>query len=69
MSISVRPEITAFMNVSRAAYLRFPTGNPMGEAGKPEQAEAILAAVLQVLEEAEEPGWFVQLPFRWRRWT
>lgn len=55
------------MNISRAAYLRFPTGNPMGQAGKPEQAETLLTAVLEVLEQADEPGWFVQLPYRWRR--
>ena len=67
VSVSVRPEVTAFMNVSRAAYLRFPTGAPMGQPGKPEQALALLRAVLEVLVEAPEPGWFVQLPFRWRR--
>lgn len=67
VSVSVRPEITAFMNVSRAAYLRFPTGNPMGEPHRPEQARTLLGAVLEVLEQAEEPGWLVQLPYRWRR--
>ena len=55
------------MNISRAAYLRFPTGNPMGQAGEPEQAETLLTAVLEVLRDAPEPGWFVQLPYRWRR--
>lgn len=55
------------MNVSRAAYLRFPTGNPMGQADHPEQAETLLGSVLELLEQAEEPGWFVQLPYRWRR--
>jgi hypothetical protein len=63
----VRPEVTVFMNVSRAAYLRFPTGEPMGEPHHPEQAEKILRATLRVLEEADEPGYIVRLPYRWRR--
>lgn len=67
VSVTVRPEVTAFMNVSRAAYLRFPTGNPMGEPHKPEQARAILGAVLEVLQEADGPEYLVQLPYRWRR--
>ena len=65
--MSVRPEVTAFMNVPRAAYLRFPTGAPMGQPHKPDQALTLLGAVLDALMQAPEPGWFVQLPFRWRR--
>jgi hypothetical protein len=67
VSVSVRPEVTAFMNVSRAAYLRFPTGNPMGEPHRPDQARTILRAVLEVLETADGPEFIVQLPYRWRR--
>ena len=67
MSVSVRPEVTIFMKVPRATYLRFPTGSPMGQPHKPEQALTLLTAVLDVLVEAREPEWVVQLPFRWRR--
>jgi hypothetical protein len=67
VSVTVRPEVTAFMNPSRAAYLRFPTGNPMGQPHRPEQAKTILADVLGLLEEAEGPEYIVQLPYRWRR--
>jgi hypothetical protein len=67
VSVSVRPEVTVFMKVPRAAYLRFPTGAPMGQPHKPEQALTLLEAVLEVLIEAPEPEWVVQLPFRWRR--
>ena len=67
VSVSVRPEITAFVGVPRAAYLRFPTGQPLGEAGQPQQLEEITAAALRLIETVEEPGTIVELPFRWRR--
>jgi len=67
ISITVRPEITAHANVSRACYVRFPTGNPVGEPNKPEQQRMILTAVLEQLVEIKEPGTIVELPFRWRR--
>ena len=67
ISVTVRPEITAHVNVSRACYVRFPTGNPMGEPHKPDQQRTILTAVLAQLSAIEEPGTIVELPFRWRR--
>ena len=67
ISITVRPEITAHMNVSRACYVRFPTGNPVGEPNRPEQQRTILLAVLEQLLAIQEPGTIVDLPFRWRR--
>lgn len=67
ISVTVRPEITAHANVSRACYLRFPTGNPMGEAHEPVQQRTLLLAVLEQLTAIQEPGAMVELPFRWRR--
>ncbi|HEX6780051.1 MAG TPA: hypothetical protein VF099_17715 [Ktedonobacterales bacterium] len=67
ISVTVRPEITAHSNVSRACYLRFPTGNPMGEPHKSDQQRTILRAVLEQLVAIQEPGTMVELPFRWRR--
>lgn len=67
VSVSVRPEITAHVGVPRAAYLRFPTGQPLGEVGQGEQHRTILKAALGLLETAEGPGTLVELPFRWRR--
>lgn len=67
ISITVRPEITAYANVSRACYLRFPTGNPVGEANRPDQQYTILATVLEQLVAIEQPGTIVELPYRWRR--
>ncbi len=67
ISVTVRPEITAHANVSRACYMRFPTGNPMGEPNKPDQQRMILQAVLDQLVAIQTPGTIVELPFRWRR--
>ncbi len=67
ISVTVRPEITAHANVSRACYMRFPTGNPVGEPNKPDQQRMILQAVLDQLVAIQTPGTIVELPFRWRR--
>jgi hypothetical protein len=67
ISVTVRPEITAHANISRACYPHFPTGNPVGEPHRPEQQRVILSAVLEQLALITEPGTIVELPYRWRR--
>ena len=67
ISVTVRPEITAHANVSRACYLRFPTGNPMGSPNEAGQQLTILTAVLEQLVKIQEPGTIVELSYRWRR--
>ena len=47
VSVTVRPDVTFGMNVPRAAYLRFPHGNPLGEPDRPDQQHLILEALLQ----------------------
>jgi hypothetical protein len=67
VSLTLRPEITAHMNVSRAAFVRFPLGNPFGENGRPDHQRIILRDLLELVERADEPGTLVELPYRWRR--
>ncbi len=67
ISITVRPEITTHANISRACYLRFPTGNPVGAPHKPDQQRMILTSVLEQLILIHQPGTIVELPYRWRR--
>ena len=67
VSLSLRPEITYGMNVSRAAYARFPMGNPFGEPHHPEQGRLVFGALLDLLENATEQQ-FIELPYRWKRW-
>ena len=65
-SVTLRPDITAHMNVARAAFVRFPLGNPFGEAGRPDQQRRILGDLLDLVVSLEEPT-LVELPYRWRR--
>ena len=66
VSLTLRPDITTHMNVSRAAYVRFPLGNPFGEANRPDHQRRILEDLLRLVEQAERPT-VVELPYRWRR--
>jgi hypothetical protein len=67
VSVCLRPDISLAMKVPRAAYVRFPLGNPMGEPGRRDQHAQILEDLFELLETADEPG-IVELPYRWRRW-
>lgn len=67
ISMSVQPHITASIGVPRGIALRFPAGNQVGEAGKPQQQRAILTAALEAIHAIETPGTIVELPYRWRR--
>ena len=67
VSVCLRPDITSQMNVARAAYVRFPLGNPFGEPNEPAQHHRILEDLLLLLEQVDEPT-IVELPYRWRRW-
>jgi D-proline reductase (dithiol) PrdB len=68
VSLTMRPEITANMKVSRAAWVRFPLGNPLGEPHQPAQHHLVLSDLLHLLETATEAESLVELPYRWRRW-
>lgn len=67
VSVTLWPEITAHMRISRAAYVRFPAGNPLGEPNRPEQQRRMLSDLLELLETAPGPETIVELPWRWRR--
>lgn len=67
VSVSMRPEISLAMKMPRAAYVRFPLGNPLGEPGRADQQRRILEDLFELLETATEPQ-VVELPYRWRRW-
>lgn len=68
VSLTFRPEITVNMNVSRAAFVRFPLGNPFGEPHRADQQRLVFEELLGLLETATEGGTLVELPFRWKRW-
>lgn len=65
--MTVQPHITGSVGAPRAAYLRYPAGNQLGEAGKPQQQRAIITSVLEAARQIDAPGSIIELPFRWRR--
>ena len=67
ISMTVQPHITATIGVPRAVSLRYPAGNQVGEAGKPQQQRAILTWALEAAMHMAAPGILVELPYRWRR--
>ena len=67
ISMTVQPHITATVGVPRAIFLRYPAGNQVGEAGKPQQQRMILTAALQAVATLQSPGTIVEFPYRWRR--
>jgi len=67
ISMTVQPHVTGSVGVPRAVYLRFPAGNQLGEAGKPQQQRTIITAVLEAAAQMQRPGTIVELPYRWRR--
>lgn len=67
VSISTKPEITMFVGVPRAGFLRFPLGNPIGERFNKTLQTQILMDLLTILREATGPGTLYELPYRWRK--
>lgn len=65
--MTVQPHITASIGAPRAVFLRYPAGNQVGEAGKPQQQRAILTAALEALTTIQTPGTIIEFPYRWRR--
>jgi D-proline reductase (dithiol) PrdB len=66
-SMTMQPHITAMVGAPRAMFLRYPAGNQVGEAGKPQQQRTILTAALEAVAAIHTPGTIVELPYRWRR--
>ena len=49
----------------RVAAIEFPMGRALGDVGEHALHREILLAVLDVFENAHEPGWVTHLPFKW----
>jgi hypothetical protein len=65
VSLSMIPDFTCATGAPRVAAVAYPTSRPLGEPGDAEGQRRVLRAALAVLEEAEEPGTIVTLPFAW----
>jgi hypothetical protein len=67
ISVVLKKEISLGVGIPRGVFVRFPLGNPFGEADKPDHHERILRATLEEIAKIEQPNTVVDLPFRWRR--
>lgn len=65
IAITLKPEVTLFMNQPRAAYIKLPYGFSVGPAFNPEIQKEILVKCLNLIYEIKEPGMIVKLPYRW----
>ncbi|MDG1990748.1 MAG: hypothetical protein P8J51_05710 [Dehalococcoidia bacterium] len=63
----MKPEITSHVQVPRAAYIRFPLGNPIGESFKKNDQKIILSDLLKLCKTIKSPGTIFELPYRWKR--
>jgi hypothetical protein len=67
IGITLQKEVTRKVKPPRAFSLRYPFGQPMGEAFAVRQQRAILLAALGALETLTEPGAIVEPGWAWRR--
>jgi len=67
IGITLQKDITRRVRPSRALYLRYPFGHPMGEAFATAQQRTILVDALRALETATVPGAIVEPGYRWKR--
>lgn len=65
MAITLKPEVTHFMHIPRAAFVRYPYGYPLGPAFQPALQREILRKGLDLIYEIKEPETVVKLPYRW----
>ena len=64
-------DIAASAGNPRQIFLNYPLGNPAGRPHDPENQRRVLRAGLKLLEDADEPGIIVDLPYTWsdsREW-
>ena len=51
----------------RVLFLKYPYGQPFGQAHDVDQQRVLVEDALRLLETVREPGEIVHAPYRWRR--
>ncbi len=67
IGITLQKEATKHVKPSRALYLRYPFGHPLGEAFSVKQQRTILHEALKGLETITDPGTILEPGYVWRR--
>lgn len=65
ITLSTIADFTAAVGAPRVAAIEYPLGQPLGKPGDSQGQKAVLSAALKALEEIQEPGEVVDLPFEW----
>ena len=65
VSLSMIPDFTRAVGVSRLAGIAYPLSRPMGRPGDAHGQREVLRSLLSLLESARAPGAYVELPFTW----
>jgi D-proline reductase (dithiol) PrdB len=67
VSMTVVREVMEGIKPPRAVHVRFPFGFTFGEPFARDQQLTIAEDALAALQNAQEPGTIVDLPYRWKR--
>ena len=59
------PDLTASVSSPRVAAIEYPLGRNLGQPGDVGGPTAVLHATFQALQDIQEPGAVVHLPFQW----
>ncbi len=65
ITLSTLWTFTSSVGVPRLAALEYPMGRPFGNPNDNEGQLKVLRATLQAMQDIEEPGQVVHLPFKW----
>ena len=65
VSLSMIPDLTRAVGVSRLAGISHPMGRPIGQPHDADGQRAVVRAMLELLPTAPGPDTYVELPFVW----
>ena len=63
--VNMMPDYSRAYGFPRIAAIEYPFGCPLGKPGDQEGQLQVIRATLRVLEEIQQPGEVVHLPFEW----
>ena len=65
VALSMIPDLTRAVGVSRLAGISYPMGRPLGRPHDADGQRAVLRSMLDLLATAPGPDTYVELPFVW----
>ena len=65
VALSMIPDLTRAVGVSRLAGISYPMGRPLGRPHDADGQRAVLRSTLELLATAPGPDTYVELPFVW----